>query len=73
MKVRHDFARKFESARKKARVSMREVGKRAGTSASYVHSVVHEKLCPTLDAAERLAEAIGSSLPDLLQSKPSGK
>lgn len=62
MSLHSDFARELDAARKAAGMTIRELARQAKTSFPYVHRVIHGQVCPSLDAAERLAAAAGVKL-----------
>lgn len=63
-----NFARNLRNALKKAGISQRELAERAGTAHPSVNRILSGKQTPTLDLADRLADAAGVKLADLLKS-----
>lgn len=61
------FRARLREAMVAAGISQRELAERVGTGYSGVNRILQGKQTPTLDVADRLADAVGIPLPKLLE------
>lgn len=69
MQASNTFRERLRRAMKKKKISQRELAKRARTGYSGVNRILQGEQMPTLDVADRLADAVGLPLSTLLPSK----
>jgi len=62
------FRKKLRAEMKKRGISQRAIAETAGTGYPNVNRVLCGKQTPTLDLADRLADAVGKTLAELLRN-----
>jgi transcriptional regulator with XRE-family HTH domain len=66
MQAAKTFRRRLREAMEEKDISQRELAKRAKTGYSGINRILQGDQTPTLEVADRLADAVGMSLVDLL-------
>ena len=66
MTVTVRFGQRLREAREAAGLSVRDVTERAGLPRTYLYALERGDNSPSLDTAQRLADAVGVALADLL-------
>lgn len=66
MQAKDTFRRRLRKAMKKRDITQRQLAEKANTGYSGVNRILNGTQTPTLDLADRLADAVGVQLAELL-------
>jgi len=66
MQATREFRKRLRSAMESKNISQRELAEKVGTGHSGINRILQGKQVPTLDLADRLADAVGVALSELL-------
>jgi ribosome-binding protein aMBF1 (putative translation factor) len=69
MQAAKTFRRRLRKAMEENNISQRELAKRAKTGYSGINRILQGEQTPTLEVADRLADAVGKTLTELLPKK----
>lgn len=69
MQAAENFRRELRAAMQRTGVSQRQLAERANTSYPGINRILQGKQTPTIDLADRLADAVGVTLSELFGKK----
>lgn len=73
MQASETFRLRLREAMAAARLTQRELAERVGTGYPGINRILQGKQNPSIDLADRIADAVGVALADLLAGKKSRK